>query len=135
MDSQAVKNTCHASAASKGFCVYKATNGIKRHLAADTMGYPFMVYLTKASISDDTGLIEMLIKHQPFFENIPTNETVIILLDQGYHIDNIVRKLRKVIPHLMKKSDLNALRNRLVKKSGFQPVPKRWVVERYVAKV
>jgi len=29
IDSQAVKNTCNASIASKGFCHYKATNGIK----------------------------------------------------------------------------------------------------------
>ncbi|MEB3278066.1 MAG: hypothetical protein VKK42_04000 [Lyngbya sp.] len=38
IDSQAVKNTCNASVESKGFCFYKATNGIKRHLAVDTLG-------------------------------------------------------------------------------------------------
>ncbi|WP_246828903.1 hypothetical protein [Synechococcus sp. PCC 7502] len=38
IDSQAVKNTCNASIESKGFCSYKATNGIKRHLAVDTLG-------------------------------------------------------------------------------------------------
>ena len=36
IDSQAVKNTCNASVESKGFCHYKCTNGIKRHLAVDT---------------------------------------------------------------------------------------------------
>ncbi|PZD70795.1 hypothetical protein C1752_09131 [Acaryochloris thomasi RCC1774] len=36
-DSQAVINTCNASVESKGFCFYKATNGIKRHLAVDTL--------------------------------------------------------------------------------------------------
>ena len=36
IDSQAVKNTCNASVESKGFCFYKCTNGIKRHLAVDT---------------------------------------------------------------------------------------------------
>ena len=41
IDSQAVKNTCNASVKSKGFCKYKATNGIKRHLAVDTLGFPF----------------------------------------------------------------------------------------------
>lgn len=41
IDSQAVKNTCNASVESKGFCKYKATNGIKRHLAVDTLGFPF----------------------------------------------------------------------------------------------
>jgi hypothetical protein len=38
IDSQAVKNTCNASAKSKGFCHYKFTNGIKRHFAVDTLG-------------------------------------------------------------------------------------------------
>ena len=38
IDSQAVKNTCNASVASKGFCHYKATNGIKRHLAVEYVG-------------------------------------------------------------------------------------------------
>ncbi|MEH2434715.1 MAG: transposase [Nostoc sp.] len=40
IDSQVVKNTCNASVESKGFCFYKATNGIKRHLAIDTLGFP-----------------------------------------------------------------------------------------------
>jgi hypothetical protein len=38
IDSQAVKNTCNTSVDSKGFCHYKATNGIKRHLAVDSLG-------------------------------------------------------------------------------------------------
>lgn len=46
IDSQAVKNTCTASVESKGFCFYKATNGIKRHLAVDTLGFPFFIHCT-----------------------------------------------------------------------------------------
>jgi hypothetical protein len=45
IDSQAVKNTCNASIESKGFCFYKCTNGIKRHLAVDTLGFPFFTPL------------------------------------------------------------------------------------------
>ena len=60
IDSQAVKNTCNASIESKGFCFYKCTNGIKRHLAVDILGFPFFTHCTKASVSDDQGLIEML---------------------------------------------------------------------------
>lgn len=44
IDSQAVKNTCNASIASKGFCHYKSTNGSKRHLAVDTLGFPFFTH-------------------------------------------------------------------------------------------
>jgi transposase len=53
IDSQAVKNTCNAGVESKGFCfyatfvgeasptklAYKCTNGIKRHLAVDILGW------------------------------------------------------------------------------------------------
>ena len=42
--------------ASKGFCFYKATNGIKRHLAVDTLGLPFFTHCTSANLSDDAGL-------------------------------------------------------------------------------
>jgi transposase len=45
IDSQAVKNTCNASVDSKGFCFYKATNGIKRHLAIDTRLFSFLYSL------------------------------------------------------------------------------------------
>jgi hypothetical protein len=41
IDSQAVKNTCNASVESRGFCSYKATNGIKRYRAVDSLGFPF----------------------------------------------------------------------------------------------
>ena len=42
---------------SKGFCFYKSTNGIKRHLAVDTLGFPFFTHCTKANVSDDAGLL------------------------------------------------------------------------------
>lgn len=45
IDSQAVKNTCNTSVDSKGFCHYKATNGIKRHLAVDSLGVSFFYAL------------------------------------------------------------------------------------------
>lgn len=60
IDSQAFKNTCNASVTSKGYCFYKSTNRIKRHLAVDTLGFPFFTHCTKANVSDDRGLLEML---------------------------------------------------------------------------
>ncbi|WP_448270282.1 hypothetical protein [Nostoc sp. DSM 114159] len=68
MDSQAVKNTCNASVESKGFCFYKATNGIKRHLAVDILGFPFFTHCTTANVSDDQGLIEMLSQNIDYFQ-------------------------------------------------------------------
>ena len=35
------------------FCFYKATNGIKRHLAVDILGFPFFTHCTPANVSDD----------------------------------------------------------------------------------
>ena len=67
VDSQAVRNTCNASVASKGFCHYKCTNGIKRHLAVDTLGLPFFTHCTPANVSDDQGLIEMVSHNLDYF--------------------------------------------------------------------
>ena len=73
IDSQAVKNTCNASIISKGYCFYKSTNGIKRHLAVDTLGFPFFTHCTKANLSDDAGLIEMLAQNIDYFKSKPVN--------------------------------------------------------------
>ena len=99
IDSQAVKNTCNAGVASKGYCFYKATNGIKRHLAVDTLGFPFFTHCTKANVTDDMGLIEMLTLNIDYFKSKPVNiPKITILLDHGYHIDYLIEELEKVYP-------------------------------------
>ncbi len=75
-----MKNTCNASVKSKGFCHYKSTNGIKRHLAVDTLGFPFFTHCTKANVSDDQGLIEMLSHHLDYFRAKPVNIPKITIL-------------------------------------------------------
>ena len=52
-------------------CAYKATNGIKRHLAVDSLGLPFFTHCTRANVSDDQGLIEMLIHNINYFRQKP----------------------------------------------------------------
>ena len=90
IDSQAVKNTCNASNASNGFCFYKATNGIKRHLAVDSLGFPFFTHCTRANVSDDQGLIEMLTDNMDYFPLKPSDlEKTTIMLDHGYHPETI----------------------------------------------
>lgn len=61
IDSQAVKNTCNASVESKGFCHYKCTNGIKRHLAVDTLGFPFFT-LSHATTKMNLCFIRLMLK-------------------------------------------------------------------------
>jgi transposase len=132
-----VKNTCNASVNSKGFCFYKATNGIKRHLAIDTLGFPFFTHCTKASVSDDDGLLEMLSLNIDYFKSKPVNiPKVTLLLDHGYHPDYLSQQLQQVYPQIMSKirfqrSPKPSKQEKMEQgKSGFVPVATRWIVER-----
>jgi transposase len=137
IDSQAVKNTCTASIESKGFCHYKCTNGIKRHLAVDTLGLPFFTHCTKANVTDDQGLAEMLIDHLDYFRKKPVNiPKITILLDHGYHPDTIQMALELFYPQIMTKIRFQlapkptAAEKAATGKTGFVPVATRWIIER-----
>ena len=137
IDSQAVKNTCNAGVDSKGYCLYKATNGIKRHLAVDTLGFPFFTHCTRANVSDDAGLLEMLIQNIDYFKSKPVNiAKVTILIDHGYHPEHLSEELKQVYPQIMTKIrfELSRKPSKAEKvaqgKSGFVPVSARWVIER-----
>lgn len=137
IDSQAGKNTCTASIESKGFCHYKCTNGIKRHLAVDTLGLPFFTHCTKANVTDDQGLIEMLIAHLDYFRAKPVNlPKIIIWLDHGYHPDPIRDVLELFYPQIMTKIRFQLApkptkaQKAAKGKSGFVPVATRWIIER-----
>lgn len=137
VDSQAVKNTCNASVESKGFCFYKCTNGIKRHLAVDILGFPFFTHCTKANISDDQGLIEMFEKNIDYFKSKPASlPKTTILLDNGYHPEKLTQALEDIYPQIMTKIqfELSAKPSKAEKEakgqSGFVPVAARWVIER-----
>ncbi|PLZ07035.1 hypothetical protein CBP27_09210 [Fischerella thermalis WC542] len=108
IDSQAVKNTCNASVQSKGFCHYKCTNGIKRHLAVDTLGLPFFTHCTQANVSDDNGLIELLSQNLDYFRAKPVNiPKITILLDHGYHPDKITSALQALYPRILTKYQID----------------------------
>ncbi|MFN6474607.1 MAG: transposase [Nostoc sp. SerVER01] len=137
MDSQAVKNTCNAGLESKGFCHYKCTNGIKRHLAVDTLGLPFSTHCTKASVSDDGGLIELLTQNLDYFRAKPVNiPKITILLDHGYHPDKITTALQTLYPRIMTKIRFQLApkptktEKAALGKTGFVPIATRWVIER-----
>jgi hypothetical protein len=79
-----------------GFCLYETTNGIKRHLAIDTLGFPFFTHCTKASCSDDWGLIEMFIKNIDYFKLKPVCiPKITILLDNGYQLRKTNHSVRE----------------------------------------
>lgn len=137
IDAQVVKNTCNASVETKGFCAYKAANGIKRHLAVDSLGFPFFTHCTKASVSDDQGLIEMLTQNIDYFKSKPVNiPKITILLDHGYHPDKLQAALEAIYPQMMKKIKFerspkpSKAEKEATGKKGFIPVATRWVIER-----
>ena len=137
VDSQAVKNTCNASKDTRGFCFYKSTNGIKRHLAVDTLGLPFFTHCTPANISDDQGLIDMIEHNITYFKAKPMNiPKITLLLDHGYNPKKIIESLTRIYPGIMRKIKIQ-LSPKPSKKdkakrglSGFVPVSARWVIER-----
>lgn len=137
IDSQAVKNTCQASIETKGFCLYKATNGIKCHLAADTLGFPFFTHCTPANVSDDEGLVEMFKNNIDYFKKKPVNiPKITILLDSGYHLKFLTEKLQDIYPAIMTKIRFQLApkpsrqKKELQGKTGFIPQPTRWIIER-----
>lgn len=136
-DSQAVQNTCNATVESKDFCFYKATNGINRHLAVDTLDFPFFTHCTAANLSDDADLLEMLIENIDYFRLKPIIiPKITILLDNGYHPQTWMDVLEKVYPQIIRKIrfELSPKPSNTQKaamgKMGFVPITTRWVIER-----
>jgi hypothetical protein len=132
-----VKNTCNAGVASKGFCHYQCTNGIKRHRAVDTLGLPFFTHCTQANVSDDQGLIELFSLNLDYFRAKPVHlPKTTILLDHGYHPDKLTSALQQLYPRIMTKIrfELAPKPTKVEKaaqgKPGFVPVATRWIVER-----
>jgi hypothetical protein len=122
---------------SKGFCFYKATNGIKRHLAVDTLGFPFFTHCTPANVCDDAGLLEMLSLNIDYFKSKPVNiPKITILLDHGYHVEHLIEELEKVYPQMMRKvrfklcTKPSKQEKAAQGKTGFVPAVARWVIER-----
>lgn len=103
----------------------------------DTLGFPFFTHCTKASLSDDAGLVEMLEQNINYFKSKPVNiPKITILLDHGYHLDNLSKALKQIYPQIMTKIRLklspkpSIAEKQAQGKSGFVPVAARWVVER-----
>lgn len=124
--------TCKASVESKGFCFYKATNRIKRHLAVDTLGFPFFSHCTRANVFDERGLIEMLSNNIDYLKSKPVNiPKITILLDNGYHPETVMEELKKIYPNIATKikfklsSKLSKADQKKLGKTGFVPVKAR----------
>jgi len=138
-DSMCAQNTDTAGIETKGFCHYKNTNGIKRHLLVDTLGNPYFIHCSKASMSDDNGLLEIIKKNKGYF--LQAADGVTILLDNGYHQNYLEQEIEKIDPLLREKITIE-LSAKITpqqraeskaenpKKQGFVVIAKRWIVER-----
>lgn len=94
-------------------------------------------HCTRANISDDRGLLEMLRRNIDYFQSKPVNlPKMTILLDHGYHPDHLTHELEKLYPQIMRKIkfELSTKYSKQEKeaqgKSGFVPAIARWVIER-----
>lgn len=135
------KNTDTANIETKGFCWYKATNGIKRHLLVDVLGNPYFVCCTKASLSDDDGLLKIIRENKQYFLNLPVGHSVTILLDNGYHQEHLEEEIKKIDSQLSSRIRIEiaekitperraAAKTENPAKQGFVVIKKRWIVER-----
>ncbi len=135
------KNTDTANIQTKGYCHYKCTNGIKRHLLVDVFGNPYFVHCTPANVSDDQGLIDIIKANKEYFLNLPPEHTLTILLDNGYHKEYLEQEIEKIEPLLRNKIIIElsakitpaqkaASKQENSAKQGFVVIAKRWIVER-----
>src|SRR3954467_9707288 len=126
IDAQSVKSTLVSSRSHTGYDGGKKIKGIKRHIVVDTQGLLLCVQVHSAAIADIKGgrlLLEKL-RSDNQWTGIEK-----IFADSGY----LPPKHRTTKTH----SKLGSYELEIVKKpvteGEFQPVPKRWVVERTFA--
>jgi len=79
----------------------------------------------------------MLTRNLDYFRAKPVNiPKITILLDNGYHPEKLIEKLKEVYPQILTKIrfELSAKPSKAEKekrgKTGFVPVKARWVIER-----
>jgi putative transposase len=116
IDSQSVKTS--SVGGTRGYDGGKKVNGRKRHILVDTMGLLMVAVVHAANIQDRDGGLLVLDQIQKMFSRLK-----IIWADGGYRgsfIEKAKVFFRRKIKVVMR-TDNNG---------GFQPVPKRWIVER-----
>ncbi len=125
------KNTETAHLATKGFCHYKCTNGIKRHLLVDVLGTPYFVRCTPANVSNNQGLLALIRDHKEDFLNLPPAHRMTLLLDHGYQQAKLAQEIEKIDARLSSCLTIELCPKLTpAQKSGFTVIPKRWIVER-----
>jgi len=132
-------DTCHRE--TKGYCGYKATNGIKRHLLVDVLGNVFFAHCPPANLSDDDGLLAVIRQNQEYFLLLPPEHNLTILLDNGYHKEYLEQQIKQIEPQLLERITIELAakptptqkaesKQENPAKQGFVVIKQRWIVER-----
>ena len=116
MDSQSVKTSSMTT--EKGFDGHKQINGRKRHVMTDTLGFLMAIVIHNANINDREGAKLLLERVKCKYHRLTK-----ILVDQGY-TGELVEWTMKIFGWVME------VVNKVAGISGFNVLPKRWVVER-----
>lgn len=120
LDSQSVRAAQTVPATSRGFDSGKKVNGRKRHIAVDTGGLLLVVLVTSAAVQDRDAARLLLIALRACFRRIR-----LAWADGGYSGGPVsFGAALRVTIHVITK---------LAGQVGFQPLPRRWVVERTFA--
>ncbi|MET7320269.1 transposase [Streptomyces sp. NPDC005549] len=115
IDAQSVKTSANVAETSQGIDAGKKIKGCKRHVITDTLGLVLAVLVTAASVHDTTGgklLVDDLAAAHPTVSKVWAEggyQSSILNHGTGLGIDvEVVQRRTK----------------------GFEPLPKRWVIER-----
>jgi transposase len=120
IDSQSVKTT--EAGGPRGYDAGKKINGRKRHLLVDTMGLLIAAIVHRADIQDRDGAPLLLATMRSAFPWLRH-----VFADGGYAGGKLRQALAKLgtwTLDIVRRSDAA---------KGFQPLPRRWVVERTIA--
>ena len=118
IDSQTTKTSCVADA-QRGYDAGKKLLGRKRHLAVDTLGLVLSVVVQAASVQDQVGAPELLLKLHERFRRLK-----VIFADSAYGRSGLPDWTRRTCGWILQ----TILRP--VGVGHFVVLPKRWIVER-----
>lgn len=117
LDSQSVKTASVTE--EKGLDANKKINGRKRFVVTDTLGWIIGLMVVAASVQERDGAEKLFALMEGKYPRLEK-----VLADQGFNGEEFTKRIRQTFGFVLE----------IVKKvlgvSGFQVLPKRWVVER-----